>query len=80
VTTKLEARCSKHYVVAVVEPVADQRLDQSSRVLAIAVNEQDRAKAGVIEAGEERGFLPKLCESEPTCTSTPEASVLPSFT
>ena len=32
--------------------MADQRLDQSGRVLAVAVDEENGAAPGVIEAGE----------------------------
>ena len=47
-------------VVAVIEPARDQRLDHVWRVLAIAVHEQDGAEAGVVEAGEKRGFLAEI--------------------
>ena len=47
-------------VVAVIEPMADERLDQRRRMLAVAVHEQDRAEAGMIEAGEQRRLLAEI--------------------
>ena len=47
-------------VVAVIEPVADQRLDQRRRMLAVAVHEQHGAEAGMVEAGEQRGLLAEI--------------------
>ena len=48
------------HVVAVIEPVADQRLDQRRRMLAVAVDEQHGAEPGVIEAGEQRRLLAEI--------------------
>src|SRR5262249_16811143 len=47
-------------IEAAIEPMADQRLDQGGRMLAVAVHEQHRAEAGVIEAGEERRLLAEI--------------------
>ena len=59
-------------------------------MLAVAVDEQHRAEARMIEAASSAASLPKLRDSETTCTSTPVAgncaatrmvaSVLPSST
>ena len=40
--------------------MADQRLDQRRRVLAVAVHEQHGAEAGMIEAGEQRRLLAEI--------------------
>ena len=48
------------HVIAVIEPVADQRFDQRRRMLAVAVDEQNRAEPGVIEAGEQRRLLAEI--------------------
>ena len=48
------------HVAAVIEPMADQCLDQSRRMLAVAVDEQHGAEPGVIEAGEQRRFLAEI--------------------
>ena len=47
-------------VIAVIEPMVDQRLNQRRRVLAIAVHEQHGAAAGVIEAGKQRRLLAEI--------------------
>ena len=47
-------------VVAVIEPMADQRVDQRRRMLAVAVHEQHRAEAGVVEAGQQRRLLAEI--------------------
>ena len=47
-------------VVAVIEPVRDQRLDQAGRMLAVAVDEQHGAEPGVIEAGEQGRLLAEI--------------------
>ena len=47
-------------VIAVIEPMADQRLDQIGRMLAVAVHEQRRAEPRVIEAGQQRRFLAEV--------------------
>ena len=47
-------------IVASIEPMADQRLDQGRRMLAVAVHEQDGAETGMIEAGRERRFLAEI--------------------
>ena len=47
-------------VVAVIEPIADELLDQRRRMLSVAVHEQHGAEAGVIEAGEQRRLLAEI--------------------
>ncbi len=47
-------------VVAAIEPVADQRFDQRRRMLPVAVHEQHRAEARMIEAGGERCLLAEI--------------------
>jgi hypothetical protein len=47
-------------VVALVEPMRDQGLDQGRRMLAVAIHEQERAVARVVEAGEQRGLLAEI--------------------
>ena len=47
-------------VAIVIEPMADQRLDQRRRMLAVAVDEQHRATAGMVEAGEQRRLLAEI--------------------
>ena len=48
------------HVVAVIEPMADQLFDQRRRVLAVAVHEQQRAVAGMLQAGHQAGFLAEI--------------------
>ena len=48
------------HVIAAIEPVADQRFDQRRRMLAVAVDEQNRAEPGMIEAGEQRRLLAEI--------------------
>ncbi len=48
------------HVVIVIEPMADQRFDQLRRMLAVAVDEQDGAEPGVVEAGQERRLLAEI--------------------
>ena len=48
------------HVVAVIEPVTDQLVDQVGRVLAVAVDEQRGAEPGVIEAGHQRRLLAEV--------------------
>src|SRR3984957_21153111 len=52
--------CGEDDIVALIEPMADQRLDQGRRMLAVAVHEQDGAETGMIEAGRERRFLAEV--------------------
>ena len=47
-------------VVAVIDPVLDQLLDQVGRMLAVAIHEQHGAAAGMVEAGDERGLLAEI--------------------
>ena len=47
-------------VATVIEPVPDQRLDQSRRMLAVAVDEHHGAEPGMIEAGEQRRLLAEI--------------------
>ena len=47
-------------VVILVQPVADQRLDQRRRMLAVTVHEGHRAEACMIEPGEQRCFLAEI--------------------
>ena len=47
-------------VVIVIEPMADQGLDQLRRMLAVAVDEQHGAEAGVVEPGKQRRFLTEI--------------------
>jgi hypothetical protein len=47
-------------VVALVEPIAHELVDQCRRMLPIAVHEQDGAQAGVVEAGEQRRLLAEI--------------------
>ncbi len=48
------------HVVAVIDPVRDQLFDQRRRMLAVAVHEQHRAAAGMVEAGHQRGLLAEI--------------------
>jgi hypothetical protein len=46
--------------MAAIEPVADQRVDQRRRMLAVAVHEQHRAIARMIESCRERRLLAEI--------------------
>ena len=48
------------HVIAVIEPMADELVDQIGRMLAVAVDEQHRAVARMFEAGEQGGFLAEI--------------------
>ena len=48
------------HVVAVIDPVSDQFLDQIGRVLAVAVHEHHGAAPGVIEPRHQRRFLAEI--------------------
>ena len=48
------------HVVAVIEPARDQRLDQIRRMLAVAIHEQHGAETGMVETGEQSGFLAEI--------------------
>ena len=47
-------------VVAAIDPVADQLLDQLRRVLAVAVHEQHRAAAGMVQPRHQGCFLAEI--------------------
>jgi hypothetical protein len=47
-------------VVTVIDPVTDKLLDQISRMLAIAVHEQDSAAGGMIQPRHQRGLLAEI--------------------
>ncbi len=48
------------HVVAIIDPVAHKLLDQIRRMLAVAVHEQHRAAAGMVQSGHQRGFLAEI--------------------
>jgi hypothetical protein len=52
--------CGIDDIIALIEPVAHQRLDQGGRMLAVTIHEQDAAHARMIEAGDEGGFLAEI--------------------
>ena len=47
-------------VVAVIDPVFDQLLDQIGRMLAVAIHEQHGAAAGMVEPGHQGCFLAEI--------------------
>ncbi len=47
-------------VVAVIEPVPDQLIDECRRMLPVAVHEQHRAAAGMVETGKQRRLLAEV--------------------
>ncbi len=48
------------HVVAILQPMPHQRVDEIGRVLAIAVDEQHRAEPRMVESGEQGGFLAEI--------------------
>jgi hypothetical protein len=52
--------CGVNHVVAIIEPARDQSVDQTRRMLSIAVHEQNSARTSVVEAGEQSGFLSEI--------------------
>ena len=48
------------HVIAVIEPMPDQGLDQRRRMLTVTVHEQHGAEPGVIEAGQQRSLLAEI--------------------
>ena len=52
--------CRIDDVVAVIDPVADQLLDQGRRMLAVAVHEQHRAAPRMVEPRHQGGFLAEI--------------------
>ena len=48
------------HVVAAIDPVTDELLDQIGRMLTVAVHEQDRAAPGMVQACHQRGFLAEI--------------------
>ena len=48
------------HVEAAIDPVADQLLDQSGRMLAVAVHEQHRAAPGMVQPRHQGGFLAEI--------------------
>ena len=48
------------HVVAAIDPVADQLLDQVGRMLTVAVHEHDRAAPGMVQSRHQGGFLAEI--------------------
>ena len=48
------------HVIAIDQPMLHQLLDQRRRMLAVAIHEQHRAIAGIIEPGHQRRFLAEI--------------------
>src|SRR2546423_8289663 len=48
------------YVITVIDPVTDKLLDQISRMLTIAVHEQDGAARGMVQSRHQSGFLAEI--------------------
>ena len=48
------------HIIAVLDPVADQLLDQIGRMLAVAVHEQHGAAPGMVEPRHQSGFLAEI--------------------
>jgi hypothetical protein len=48
------------HVKAAIDPVSDQLLDQSRRMLAVAVHEQHRAAPRMVQPRHQRGFLAEI--------------------
>ena len=48
------------HVIAAIDPVADQLLDQIGRMLAVAVHEQHRAAPGMVQPRHQGGFLAEI--------------------
>ena len=61
------------HVIAVIEPIADQRLHQRRRMLTVAVHEQHGAKAGVIETGKQRRLLAEIARQRDDLDVEPSA-------
>ena len=50
----------EHHVIVVVEPMSDQGFNQSRRMLSVAVDEQHRTQARIVEAREQRRLLAEV--------------------
>ena len=48
------------YVITAIDPVADKLLDQISRMLTIAVHEQDGPATGMVQSRHQSGFLAEI--------------------